>query len=117
MFRDVKQSLARALRLGGYAQTRDFLKRKNRFCALGVLCELYRLNTGDGEWVGPFEGKNNVQDAYCYQTDNGEWSTELPSQTILQWAGITEDFAMRIYKLNDIERQTFAGIANFVEAS
>ena len=112
---EIKQRLIRALRLDGYTQTRDFLKRGNRFCVLGLLCELYRLQNG-GAWEGPFRGKNG-QEGYCFLSENGEWSIELPSPCILSWAGMDETFAKKLYHLNDIERQTFAGIANYLEAS
>lgn len=116
---DVKNQLIRALRLGGFTQNRDFLKRGNRYCVLGLLCLLYHEQTGKGSWVGPFTGKNGIGDAYCYsiEGDGGpEFSIELPSPTILRWAGIDEAFAKKLYKLNDVERQTFAGIANYLEA-
>jgi hypothetical protein len=104
------------LRLGGFTQTRDFLKRGNRYCANGLLCELFQESTGRGSWEGPYYGKNGVNDAYCFLVGN-EWSIELPSPIILRWADIDKDFAMKLYKLNDIEKQTFAGIANYIEAS
>ena len=112
---EIKQSLVRALRLGGYHQTREFLKRKEKYCVLGLLCELYRLQHG-GSWEGPFEGKNGQQ-GYCFLLENGEWSIELPSPTILAWAGMSYELAKKLYHLNDIERQTFAGIANYLEAT
>ena len=104
------------LRLGGFTQTRDFLKRGYRYCANGLLCELFRETTGKGSWEGPFFGKKRAEDAYCFLVDN-EWSIELPSPIILRWADIDKDFAMKLYKLNDIEKRTFAGIANYIEAS
>ena len=116
MRKKIKQELIRMLRLDGYAQTRDFLKRKNRFCVLGLLCELYQEHTGRGSWEGPYDaGKNNVRDASCFLAED-EWSIELPSPAILRWAGMDKELAMKLYKLNDVERQTFAGIANYLEA-
>lgn len=112
----VKNLLIRELRLGSRCQTRDFLKRGNKCCVLGLICELFHLETGIGSWEGPYQGKQGVTDAYCFLVDN-EWSIELPSARILSWAGMTTEFAKKLYQLNDIERQTFAGIANYIEAA
>lgn len=43
---------AQALRSGRYAKTTGCLRDKKGFCCLGVLCELYREETNDGEWRG-----------------------------------------------------------------
>tara|TARA_B100001109_G_C18666500_1_gene382050 strand:+ start:45 stop:425 length:381 start_codon:yes stop_codon:yes gene_type:complete len=115
VYEDVKNALMRKLRLGNYGQARDFLKRGNRYCALGLLIETYREETGRGRWDGPHEGKNGVRDAYCYLIGKNEWSIELPSAAILKWAGMDETLARRLYALNDIERCSFAGIANFIQ--
>ena len=80
MYEDVKNALMRKLRLGNYGQARDFLKRGNRYCALGLLIETYREETGRGRWDGPHEGKNGVRDAYCYligKNGHVQWSLGL----------------------------------------
>lgn len=114
MYEDIKNALICKLRLGNYIQTRDFLKRGSRYCVLGLLIELFREETGIGEWDGPHEGKNGVHDGFCYRIGN-EWSIELPSAKILNWAGMDIALARRLYEINDNERCNFAGIANFLE--
>lgn len=45
------QLFINALRSGEFQQGRQRLHRDNTFCCLGVACELYRRETGKGEWV------------------------------------------------------------------
>lgn len=39
-----------ALRSGEYEQGRTWLRENDRYCCLGVACELYRKHTGIGRW-------------------------------------------------------------------
>lgn len=48
---EVKAKWVAALRSGEYAQGRSQLRADDRFCCLGVLCDLYRKDTGDGTWT------------------------------------------------------------------
>ena len=43
--------LVEALRSGEYKQARDALRVGNRYCCLGVACDVYRKETGSGEWI------------------------------------------------------------------
>lgn len=41
-----------AMRSGEFRQCRDDLRDGNAFCAVGLICEVYRRETGRGEWDG-----------------------------------------------------------------
>ncbi len=52
MHQEIAQKWTAALRSGEYKQTKHQLKTcDNRFCCLGVLCNLYQKENG-GEWTG-----------------------------------------------------------------
>ncbi len=116
MHSNILKLYLKALRSKKFYQTRDFLKRGNKFCSLGVLCELFRRYEKKGKWIGPFEGKLGETDAYCYKIGK-EYSIELPSPTILNWAGITEEFAMELYRLNDLKKLSFLSTAKQIEVT
>ena len=78
---DVKTKWVAALRSGKYKQVKETLKKRNGgMCCLGVLCELYRQETGVGKWE--------------FHKDSGEYEFlgqrgELP-ETVKDWAGLNE---------------------------
>jgi hypothetical protein len=47
---------ASALRSGRYQQATGALRKDDGFCCLGVACEVYRLETGRGEWLPRGDG-------------------------------------------------------------
>lgn len=113
--RSMKKEFVAALKSDKFKQTRDFLREGDSFCALGVLCELFRQKTGHGSWVGPFfdTGKHQGRAAFVFKLDN-EYCFELPSLQVLNWAGLTPEDAMDISQLNDKENATFAEIATYL---
>lgn len=52
----IKQLWLDALRSGDYEQGTGRLRTGNRFCCLGVLCDLHSKETGAGRWEGAGEG-------------------------------------------------------------
>lgn len=51
MNQEVKTKWLEALRSGDYEQAKGSLKTTSgKFCCLGVLCDLYHKETGNGEW-------------------------------------------------------------------
>ena len=50
MKKRVKKLWVEALRSGGYKQGRKRLRYGDTYCCLGVLCDLYRKETGEGKW-------------------------------------------------------------------
>jgi hypothetical protein len=75
MKEDIKNKWTAALRSGKYKQGQQALKQGDKFCCLGVLCDI----SEQGEWIiDSFEDK----DKYIHETNY------LPS--IVQiWAGFT----------------------------
>lgn len=76
-----------ALRSGEYAKTTGALHADGGFCALGVLCDVHRKETGAGDWV-----QDNPNGEICYQTSDypsGRAFCTLPWSVVL-WAG-TQD--------------------------
>jgi hypothetical protein len=87
MDESVKQEWVEALRFGDYEQGTGALhetNRTDRFCCLGVLCDLYQDSTGKGEWQ-----ESSVEDSDCYHftTPNGRSKSVLP-EDVREWAGL-----------------------------
>ena len=55
----------------------------DRFCCLGVLCDLYQKETGEGSWKTGIKGQNYL---YVYEGQNHF----LPSG-VCDWAGIENE--------------------------
>lgn len=76
-----------ALRSGEYDQTRGRLHLENDgYCCLGVACEVYRKETGQGEWsyahgIGWFQPG----------PDRQAGSAHLPKE-VREWLGMTTDY-------------------------
>lgn len=115
MNKKVKAKWLKALRSGEYEQGAYFLKINREgeafYCCLGVLCDLYRKETGK-RWDKPSDE---------YPTFMREISA-LPKK-VMKWAGIKEQsgfFAYRsgktdsLVRLND-SRKSFKQIANIIE--
>ena len=52
---DIAEKWITALRSGEYTQATDALRDEmGGFCCLGVLCDLYRQETGAGKWDGSY---------------------------------------------------------------
>jgi hypothetical protein len=85
---EIKQQWITALQSGEYEQTDSVLRlgTTNRFCCLGVLCDLHSKSTGNewshagyylhegsqlpvevAEWAGLLETVEHPQDPDCYQ--------------------------------------------------
>ncbi len=48
---EIKQKWIEELRSGNYKQGKGCLKTGEQYCCLGVLCDIYRKETGQGEWL------------------------------------------------------------------
>lgn len=51
MDKHVKTKWIKALRSGDYKQTKATLRDTEGFCCLGVLCDIYHKEIGNGKWV------------------------------------------------------------------
>ena len=59
-----------ALRSGEYGQARGRLREGNRFCCLGVACDVYMKETGRGNWLNASKNENKT---ICQGDDGGWW--------------------------------------------
>jgi hypothetical protein len=101
MIPEVKAKFLEALRSGKYKQTCNKLHHGNRYCATGVLCDVVDP-TG---WNGPDRTGRWRYGNYDY----------IPSQRVLNLAGITELQLRDLLSLNDELQKTFPEIADWVE--
>ena len=74
----------KALRSGKFKQTRDVLRRGDKFCCLGVACEIYRQETGKGKWVTSGED-SSCQTFQATKTDGND--VAIPYK-VCKWFGI-----------------------------
>lgn len=116
---ETKKQWIEALRSGRYKQTRQCLRNPHGYCCLGVLMDCY-LQTHDLIW---FSGYGE----YCYRPTENEIDDKsqmlchfyyLP-RTVPQfnaWMGeLDEKIEGRLSTLNDIERESFEQIADWIE--
>ena len=113
---EIKQLWIAALESGEYTQGRfrlcTQLERDVReYCCLGVLCDLYKKQTGNGRWI---ESSENIV-AFAPNNDSPTNYIEALPYSVVRWAGLTQsDPLIGIYRatnLNDVESWTFAEIA------
>jgi hypothetical protein len=110
---EVMKQWTEALRSGNYKQGKRRLRLNDKFCCLGVLCDI----SGLGEWKDRRGGFGlEKEPAYYLQS----YST-LPDE-VMEWAGmenqcgLIEGFAS-LGTLNDLVGYSFEDIANIIEES
>jgi hypothetical protein len=114
----IKEKWLTALRGGKFKQGKNELRTKeNKFCCLGVLCDIYRKETKLGKW-----GKNDYGNFHFTHTKKSKDSFNatgvLPFE-VKQWAGLSDcnpsiNGSETLAKLND-SRSTFQEIADIIE--
>lgn len=98
---EIKEKWLAALRSGDYKQGQSKLRRilpklfkrtggndltDERYCCLGILCELYIQDTGKGRWImDDFDGEFKFDDG------NGSSSYGMPTNAVYAWAGMSND--------------------------
>lgn len=79
---EIKEKWVKALRSGEYKQgssaLRTVIHNDERFCCLGVLCDLYSIEHKKDEW--------SLKEGGGSYNHNG--SGGYPSQKVLDWAGL-----------------------------
>lgn len=107
----VKRAWIRALRSGKYRQGRGMLKTpKGNYCCLGVLCDLYRKQTGKGSWEQTDWGTQRFLD----QEDM------LPG-AVSRWAGLRKQVDPMLgphvtaSSANDTKKWNFKRIAQAIQ--
>lgn len=117
---DIKARWVAALRAGDYKQGRGYLRVNDKFCCLGVLCDVYAKDQGS-EWRRP-------ADCEVYRAPTGRNTIMLPD-AVAAWAGLdsqdplvpvrrrdaTREELTALSVLND-SRRSFKTIANLIEA-
>ncbi len=109
---EIKTKWVSALRSGDYKQGTGFLRKNSCYCAAGILCDLYSIDTGI-QWeldIGE-SGRHSI---------DGVWN--FPSKDVLTWAGIivdnnSPDFIAyrRVISENDHHGKSFSEIADYIE--
>lgn len=103
MKRELKHQWVNALRSGKYRQGRRHLcARDNAFCCLGVLADIGL----EADWI-LVPGGFRWQIAGCDQ--------EFDAKT-LRRLGLTDEHAVMLITMNDIERNSFHEIADWIES-
>lgn len=86
MNKKVKAKWVKALKSGEFKQGKNTLKNNGKYCCLGVLCELYRKETGKGKWKRTTGGPaSKIADFHLSDKDIG---FGLPANGVCDWAGL-----------------------------
>jgi hypothetical protein len=91
MDQTIKNKWISSLRSGKYKQARGFLRdEENKFCCLGVLCQMYIEETGKAEWKFNDDKKADAMSFYQvkFLDDNWVQETQLLPPQVMQWAGL-----------------------------
>jgi hypothetical protein len=100
--------LLEALRSGKFQQTANRLRSKDCYCAVGLACEIYRINTGHGCWT---QVHYSSLHSFSVNTIYSGSTTRAPSEVVkafnLKHASITT--------WNDVLGLSFAEIADHLE--
>jgi hypothetical protein len=108
------QKWAALLESGEFTQTQQVLRDEQGYCCLGVACELYRRETGQGRWD---ENSYHVVGRFFFRDDDGDANGELPTARVREWFGLSAGTMHRFAALNDNLQWTFAQIAAVVRGS
>jgi hypothetical protein len=106
MKRSIARKWAQALESGEYKQGMGQLRKGDKFCALGVLCNLHAQEHPQ------IAAKEKVKSRYLCA------STELPFE-VMAWAGMDSSsgyitWACNVIKMNDTEGRDFKYIAQVI---
>jgi hypothetical protein len=92
MNQEIKQRWVDALRSGEFEQGHGRLRRPAGYCCLGVLCELYRRDTGDGDWRDDAENDQSIF-VLASSGDTMMSHTAFPPNAVMRWAGLEPNHA------------------------
>lgn len=112
MKEEIRSKWINALLSGKYKQGRYSLHpSEGRYCCLGVLCDLYRKETGNGNWV-----KETTE--YLFTIVGDAQNLCLP-RAVSRWAGIDPETEIELSVYNDGltsgDAFSFREIAHFIE--
>ena len=100
-----------ALRSGEYKQGDGRLKYDNKLCVLGIACDLYAKNTGQGRWE---------DDSFYVSSDDYGYEGCVPSE-VMDWLGLRDEDGgtydgEALYELND-DGVSFPELADIIESN
>jgi hypothetical protein len=108
MNQEIKTKWVAALRSGEYQQGQSQLRNGDKFCCLGVLCNIHSKETGT-EWMGNYYDDHEVY----LPEDVMMWSELNINDPILPFN--KSSFDISLSNLNDFG-STFLEIADLIEA-
>lgn len=112
-----------ALRSGEYQQARGALRTPTGYCCLGVACDLYMKQTGDGRW----ENWTGASLSHQIFSASGEGHETEPPTAVRNWLGLSGDIGQytewqddgkvdtALTEKNDMGA-TFSEIADIIES-
>lgn len=109
---NIKQKWIEALRSGKYQQARRALRDGDRYCCLGVLCDVAEL----GEWVEPQDERGVYEMRFDVPSGSTAREDMLPQSTLKE-IGMQDHQQDFCWKMNDEERKSFSEIADYIEAN
>jgi hypothetical protein len=106
---DNMKLVLKALRSGEYKQTKAALQDEDGYCCLGVMCDVYRKETGAELVLSPF-GRGTLAGG-----DLGD------QEGVREWVGLVHregdsEGHPTLAELNDSNNCTFSQIADFIES-
>jgi hypothetical protein len=102
----VKKKWATALRSGKYRQTFTRLRNGNKFCCLGVLCDLYRQTHPNASWQGNM-----------FFDDVQTSSIDILTDEVREWAGLGDEEEATLIMHNDPLMEMITGLASTADLS
>lgn len=105
----LKAQWVEALRSGKYKQGQASLRRGDSYCCLGVLADISKLGAFIEEAEYPGQFKFTLQD--------GESAHGVLPDSMLKMIRLPLAAHEQCWKLNDKEGQSFAEIADYIEAN
>lgn len=108
-----KEQWIQALQSGEYPQTTGHLHTKNGYCCLGVLCDIYEKQTGQGEWDGR---QNSI--VYSFKLPSAKLPSaagvHFPPNEVLNWVESPQSVIEGLAGIND-KGGTFAEIVEILQ--
>ncbi len=109
-YNDLKKSYQdwiAALRSGKIQQGKEFLRKGNSFCCLGVLCDVKGVPS-------EVHGGTYIGDAHIYSYKGLSSDSDLPWLLRSDMYMLEEEMT-KLWKMNDLEYKSFLEIADYIE--
>ena len=87
MHENIKDLWVDALRSGKYKQSAHHLRDLKGFDFFGVLCDVYKKETGKGVWVLTTKGDSSSKSLYAFTLESDRAHTYLLPE-VVEWCGL-----------------------------